>query len=342
MMLYDLDTVSTLAFKVKSPLSIQAERQICNIYDSKDDTIFLKSDIMCSLYRLSFDIFDNVTLTCQDTKQKNILFLEGLENRIYKRCKAFIQKKSKVSAITDAHLLRIKNNKRFVTVYGRQKDECSLSDIRPFGNIQIVFRLDHIWWTSSCYGISYSLLQIKTFEQPLQITCVDNEDEVQKDTRNEECTTKVNQLGKFKKMLTVGIPLQAVIQKMHLEQVDQSLILEFAKGSGQKDHVKHRPPPPPPPLPPPPLKVNQSRVPSLMGSLPFLKDISSGASRLRSVPRVEKEIDETHNSISLRSSLKTPLNKAQQLKPPTLEDILKAKSGLKKPHKLYYHFQLAT
>jgi hypothetical protein len=147
------------------------------------------------------------------------------------------------------------------------------------------------------------------------------------------------ELTKYNKMKQLGIPVEAIEHKMIMEGLKKDCIkywMDF-----QTLRLSHTPlpnkvngqPPLPPPPPPPPVVLPQLKDSSLKvgtNKLPdFLRDIKSNNFSLKK--RGESEITPlTKVNTKLVSKIASKFKDDFGYQPPTLQDILNARSSLKK------------
>jgi hypothetical protein len=126
-------------------------------------------------------------------------------------------------------------------------------------------------------------------------------------------------LDKYNKMKSLGVPLEAIEHKMTMDGLNRDCIkywMDFTKLVS----VQAPPPPPlPPPLPTLLTRVNNGAPKPPIAKLGFLKDIMSNNFALK---RVQKE----HHNVNMTKKLKNRFG----YEPPSLDDIVNARSNLKK------------
>ena len=146
-------------------------------------------------------------------------------------------------------------------------------------------------------------------------------------------------LTKYNKMKQLGIQVEAIEHKMIMEGLKKDCIkywMDF-----QALRLTHTPlpnkgnghPPLPPPPPPPPIVLHQMKGPSFAGGAPklpdFLRDIKSNNFSLKK--RGENDVTPSNKvNTKLVSKIATKFKDDFGYQPPTLQDILNARSSLKK------------
>jgi len=120
-------------------------------------------------------------------------------------------------------------------------------------------------------------------------------------------------LGVYYRMMKMGVPKEAIKQKMQMDGLDMDTISKFAGEIPIRASPSPSPPPPPPPPPPPMF----APIVTLPDPAAFLADIKSGNFQLRKAKAVDTIKTRILKSVDTRLGV------------PTLNDILTAKSKLK-------------
>ena len=208
----------------------------------------------------------------------------------------------------DNELLRTKvsmiKNIPAIEIYNLDREKIDFTDIPINSPVYAYLNIEKIWMNSDSIGLHVQIIQIYKIACDINISDC-NTDDVVDDNTSEYLT--------FFKMLSVGIPRDAIKQKMILAGFDPTVIDRPRKPTPFLSGLTL--PPPPPPMPRPSLLLPHTT------KTPSLTDLLSGKNKLKSVDAsivVKKCI--THH--------KGP-------KPPSLDDIVDGLKNLKKStHKI--------
>jgi hypothetical protein len=277
----------------------------------------------------SYNLFDNdafkldITTTCKKFVEmisninKHILAkLDKYDNTILENrvCIDYL----KYVNNSDEHRIRLKNcSTSNITAFDRDCNTINIRSLQTFDQVVCLFQLQRLIIQKDTYIFSTTLLQVKKLNISLSALPIclikDNEDNLN--------YYKGIDLTKYNKMDSLGIPLVAIHQKMCLDALDKDCISYWT------EHIRTRiskckstslhplPPPPPPPLPPSSFATSLK----LKTFKPdFLKEISSNNIVLRKVGEQVSNKSQENFKHKFKNTV------------PTLGDILKAKSNLKK------------
>jgi hypothetical protein len=360
-MIVDIQDLSTsFKVRVKKPVSISNDtiKNVSNIFGPDNDTLFIRTNNLRVLYKPSLDIYDNITIQVRDESPSKIQIknIKDFEIAVYQKLEKIAQLSKKTgTSYINGDTIKLRNKSQFIHIYGSvSRARSVISDIRPHGTIRALLRVEYIWWHEHCYGIVYSLIQLLLYDKSVNTFAFEDQ-QIPTEIRVSS-DSKMDLIEKYAKMHKLGIPSDAIIQKMRLDQIEDDFISEWqnklntSSNLPSQQHITLRPPPPPPPPPPP---IFHSKCNTATNGLPFLKDISKGTFNLKHICLHSNSQSEKMNVHGL-PFLKDISTRSYQLKPisniskgkmlhgvPTLHDILNAKANLKHPSKLYYNFELA-
>lgn len=277
---------------------------------------------LCTLpYR--YMLYDNkyfqidLFFTLQEFKDIIDKIIDPIHKKIKRRYPLLIKNKNYIDpimTINDTFKLRAKNlNIESIGVYNYNKNKIDIRNIERNDQIKAIIQLERIIIDIDSYYFTFKIIQIKKnqnidFFSP-NINCLIKDDD------NE--IVPVIKYEKFTKMLKLGVPIQGVMQKMQLEgfiEVDIKYFLELQ--NKQKSNM-----PPPPPPPPPPISFSKSLLNKNQEPLAFLANIKNGQFTLKKAIIIDK------NNI-IKDKILKYVDKSKPT-PPSLQDILNAKSSLK-------------
>jgi hypothetical protein len=326
---------------VKKPYQVSHGIYVFDIaYDKKP--LLIQTPICTIPY--SYSIFDNNAFKIDVvTCMKNFICTtdrihQHILNKIRVHDSNLLNNKQAIDYIKDMNdgeaRIRLRNTStKNIMAFDRNSTSIPVSTIQSFDRVICLYQLQRVVVQNDMYMFSTCLCQVKRLNVSLR----------QLDTCMIKTSDNVEKYGdvdltKYNKMKQLGIPIEAIEHKMIMEGLKKDCIkywmdfqtLKLAPSNSQVN-VRGTPLPPPPP-PPPPIPIpssfpTQNGGPSKMQG--FLKDIMSNNFVL-------KKRDD---------SIMTPLSKvntklvgkiASKFKddfgyePPTLQDILNARSSLKK------------
>jgi hypothetical protein len=232
--------------------------------------------------------------------------------------------------------IRLRNTStKNIMAFDRNSTSIPVSTIQSFDRVICLYQLQRVVVQNDMYMFSTCLSQVKRLNVSLR----------QLDTCMIKTSDNVEKYGdvdltKYNKMKQLGIPIEAIEHKMIMEGLKRDCIkywmdFQTLKLAPSNPQAKASGPPLPPPPPPPPPPPSQNRGPSSGSSkMPgFLKDIMSNNFVLKK--RDDSIMTTTHSSSS-KINTKVVGKIASKFKDdfgyeaPTLQDILNARSSLKK------------
>jgi hypothetical protein len=303
-----------------------------------ESPLYLQTGVHLLKFKPSFDVYDYCSVVlCDHKTDEHWKILEDLEVRVIERINKKYHEmccdKTRIPLINqDKRLLRLRNKKSDIQVYDKRMNPISMSSLYPYDKVKVIMRIDHVWITKFTYGVCAYLIQIlnldaisENFDKPLLTPSTDEEN---------HHVMSSDAFERFSKMLKVGIPANAVRQKMTLEGFDESEISRFLcrvpmdqNRVQQTTLMKSTPPPPPPrlPPPPPPPPAPLSSANPMAGVLSAIK---GGLFKLKKAT--------TTNASSNGGSKVVLKGVDTSRRVPSLTEILAAKNKLKKPSALNY------
>lgn len=282
-------------------------------------------------YQAIHDYHNNasISLFSKEDKIYDFEHLSKKEMDVYKRVKLTDTNKSQISSLNMIRRsLRLRNKREHVKCYDEAGADIDIMTIPQYSVLRVMFSMDNIWVTNTCFGISYTLLKVKIYGQYITPSLLRFSDEEQ------PSSLTASQKEMYAKMVRMGIPRDGVRQKMRIEGHDDKSIDIFFTIESTKKSIDNMgqgiplppPIPPPPPFPPPPPPTFKLKNP-MSG---VLESIKNNAFKLKQVP--------VNDGNGLRKSNETRQSSeaSQRQAPPSLHDILSAKGKLKSPNKVYH------
>lgn len=150
-------------------------------------------------------------------------FIKNIEN--YFKSLIFFKKKKFHSSIKPNNyypdLLRISFNKNDTIIFDENKNKLNYNKILPKSFVKLIIQIAYIWINNDKYGIKWNVSQIKLYIniifKPIEYSFIESDDETENSANNEL-------YNKYFKMIKMGIPKIAVINKMKLNGVDPSIL----------------------------------------------------------------------------------------------------------------------
>ena len=201
-------------------------------------------------------------------------WLTDLEQRIGKRIRSYKESKSSESSESSEsrlfsplwkETLRLTVHESALSISNQDGSPVHLVMLQKRTEVKAIIHVQNVWTSATQWGLSLQLLQIQLLQVKLEY--------------------------KYEKMLKLGVPLDAVRQRMRIEGIQDPSCLDGKEG-------KKQPPPPPPPGPPPPppppfvnrvLKINAPSPKPVSRNkswVPSCNDILEGRNRLKSLEKV--------------------------------------------------------
>lgn len=314
--------------KIKKPFGTSTGKLVCNVhYDSKPFILQTPPGHM----PYSYSLYDNQRLQIDiDIQQPK--FIEIMNNI----CAHLVSKLNRFDAtlINGKQIVTpVKHTKNCIRLHCSHVSQCRIFDsnrnhspitsLRAYDKIVSIFSIDRIVIDASIVLLHTQVHQIKTLDYSIH------------DVFHFEATV-------YDKMLKLGVSLDAVKHKMKLDGICDSIIETYApqpKASNVTVNTPRQTPlPPPPPPPPPPQLPPQRQNPKSPHTIQrhqttnmqaLFKDISNKNFQLRKVDTQSAPQSQVVSSNSSTNKSWLPSG----YKVPSLQDILKTKSSLKKVNK---------
>lgn len=292
---------------IKKPYEVSKDIHIYDITYAKKP-LLIQTPICTIPY--SYSLFDNNTFKI-DIQLSTKEFLDTIAsihqyvlNKIECYRKEHLQNKSFIDytkEINNEYRLRLRNsNISNIDVFDASNNVINVSALQTYDKVICLYQLQRVIVQKDLYMFGTCLCQIKRLS-------------IGMNNIQRNCLIMNDTYATYNKMKQLGIPNAAIEQKMIMDGLNQSDIKEWYKNQPPITLVPLLPPPPPPPPPPKILSVQQMN--KSITKTAFLKDIQSNNFTLRKV---------VHNNIGKKENTK------YGYEAPSLQDILKARSNLKK------------
>lgn len=319
------DEIVSTDVRIKKPFRIDTKHVFSIKYGKENSSLVVQFDNVHMCYKPTVDIYENISILVQ-LGQESTSCMEGLEQHVYNKIqgtkhKALIASRSLVCNLKpDKCLMRSRNHVDNIACYDKKGGSIKHTVLDSGHAICLIILVDSMWASAECYGYNYKVVQIKSMEDQI-VPCFE---------------MFHNPLERYERMLRMGVPPAAVMQKMVLESVAEDVRESFAKAHS-KPHAAPpppppgRPPPPPPPMgipPPPPAPMAVARGGS--GRPEFLNNIEMGTFKLKKIDKESQELDK-------RAKILKNVN-TDVFAPPTLDAILNMRSRLKCLDKVYHSY----
>jgi hypothetical protein len=334
------DNLSLDKIRVVKPFNFE-NKYFFNIFYDKNHPLLIQTPLCNLPYR--YMLYDNKYFQIDiffETIEFKILvekIITHIKEKIItnkKYSKLFKDKKyidSIMSLPNNMFKLRAKNSDvDSINVYNFNRTKIDIRNVERNDQIKAIIQIEKFIIDKDSYTFLFKIMQIKkhcvidTYSS--NVKCLFIEDDSPQPIQ--EVQVEPNEYGRFLKMLKMGVPMIGVVQKMQLEGYDESDINEFSQMQNNSKVLSKSPCLPSPPPPPPPPRISslgtkKDTQTSQQPTFAFLNDIKNGQFTLKKACIVEKD---------KRDALKEKLMKfVDKLKPapPSLEEILNAKSRLK-------------
>lgn len=336
-----LSDLSTCKPKIRmlKPAVFSEHHQVIKLLSIEKQPVLFQTDACHVLYCPSYDVYGNVKVCIASTKDQDCFTeMRALELTIAKAAK--VANKAFIPSVSDdGRIWRLRNKADGLYLFDMNgnaiPDKAILSSLTVPFKVRALVRMDSVWISKFCYGVTFALQQLQILEHHYDVSTLLMDSPIDSVTPNLPPET----VDRFRKMLKVGVPAPAVKEKMRLEGHSNSIIDSFF---GTSSHVTTnippnvppapRPPPPPPHLPP--ISITNglaaqrglAKVCCAMGAV--LDAIKVGGIKLKTVTA----------TTGTREDIKKDVLKAVDItkRVPTLDEILSARGTLKRVEKMYY------
>ena len=197
-------------------------------------------------------------------------WIQSLEDRIEKKIRRYISPDCLKFSPLWKNTLRVTTHESAFQFSNQDGSPVHLVRFQKGSEVKVIVHVEHVWATQQRWGISIKLLCVQLLQVKLNIN--------------------------YEKMLRLGVPVDAVKQRMKIEGIQDPRCLDIGKVA-----VAPPPPPGPPPPPPPPMVARTIKFPVMSGLpglpvplkkekpkawVPSCNDILEGRSRLKSLDKV--------------------------------------------------------
>lgn len=313
--------------RVIVPYNINGKSYFDIFYDGKHP-LLIQTPLCTLSYKFSIydDKYFKVDLALEDNEKVRSEFTEMINyiqdlvlSKVRKKYNYLFDGKECVYGITSGKCKLVNTNVDTVKAFNIDNKCIDIRNVQPKDQVRALFQIDKLVVSEQSYSFTFRVMQLKKYSKVdlFNVGCL-----FQDIGGGNSCVQGGDdeKFDKFRKMMKMGVPLQAVQHKMKMEGFTESEIAQFG--------MVKRPPPPPPP--PPPLfsfhgnngnagGLNENKT----GGLPFLGDISKGNFQLKSVVENQKSESERIKQKIMKFVDKTKFA-------PSLQDILDAKASLGK------------
>lgn len=180
--------------------------------------------------------------TPQDKHQKLDLFtkmIRNIENHfkkmyIFRKCTF---KSSVKINVNFPDVLRVSCDLQNTLIFNEQKQIISKQFLKEKSFIMCILHIPYVWKTNTIYGVKWMISQIKVYTdmiyKPIEYSFIDSDTDV--DYENDP------NYQKYFKMLKIGLPKEAVIHKMNLDNVDPSILTTEKKKEVKPKNININP-----------------------------------------------------------------------------------------------------
>lgn len=329
-----------------SLISVKKPYQVCYgiyVFDiTYDKQPLLIQTPICTI-PYSYSIFDNNSFKIDvNTNMKSfVTTIDKIHTHILNKIRCYDESMFKdkqlvdyVKEVSDDEArIRLRNTStQNIMAFDRSSVLMPVSTIQSFDKVICLYQLQRVVVQNELYMFGTCLCQIKRLNVGLKPSITTSC--LIQTTDNMDKYGSID-LSKYNKMKQLGIPVEAIEHKMTMDGLKrdcikywidfQTLRLPNKVMDGGEQAPKPPPlPPPPPPVQRCPLTTNTNTNTNMKPKAPdFLKDIMSNNFRL-------KKAIINSNDNKLVGKLATKFKDDYGYEPPTLQDILNARSSLRK------------
>lgn len=210
----NIDELDTKSLRIKKPYSLY-KKQIFEIYYGEQNNILLIQTPECILK--GYQIFQDTGQITFDTSFNNNIFIDALSKvitRIQERLSKRLSNTKFINPLQN-QLLRLKSkNTTDIKFFDSNNNIIDITKLKRDDKLHTIFHIRDIIVYESICTLNFILHQVKKIE--IVTPCLFNvpPPEARADTSGLPPGTD----EKYKKMLAMGIPLQAVLHKMKMEK----------------------------------------------------------------------------------------------------------------------------
>ena len=212
-----------------------------------------------------------------------------------------------------------KNQDMYINIYNSYNQSVNEDYIVEQSECYALLHLKNIWINENKYGLNWEIVQLKVYPPIYKLEqCFIYDSNIKKELYIQYKDDPIYK--KFFKMKRIGVPIQNIQLEIKKENLDENVILKDeneyinsdSKGKGKGGGKGKLPPPPPPP---PPSSTNIDSINKTVNLMDVLKDINT-------IKLKKAEIQD-----------KPTINNNQDLRVPSLQDIVSGLKNLKKTKK---------
>ena len=215
--------------------------------------------------------------------------------------------------------MQSKNQDMYINIYNSYNQSVNEDYIVEQSECYALLHLKNIWINENKYGLNWEIVQLKVYPPIYKLEqCFIYDSNIKKELYIQYKDDPIYK--KFFKMKRIGVPIQNIQLEIKKENLDENVILKDeneyinsdSKGKGKGGGKGKLPPPPPPP---PPSSTNIDSINKTVNLMDVLKDINT-------IKLKKAEIQD-----------KPTINNNQDLRVPSLQDIVSGLKNLKKTKK---------
>lgn len=326
--IYKLVDSNECSLVIKKPFNI-GDKMLFKIKSNSGSSVFFQTNVHHIAYKPVTDIYGNISIHFNKYSEGEFDKLASINRRLLQTISKskygrIVADKTYIDVFKDS-ILRLKGDLESIDVYDNQSKTVDIKYLKSNQLVRCIFQLESFWITKHFYGFNCRPIQLQikdtivigyAFSHPINHVYEDEYTQT------------------YRKMLKLGIPFDAVKQKMSIDGHPPQKVLfytELLLGKKEKGVTVtqacagsgHIPLPPPRP-PPPPMVMGVS---SIMSGLSAAKNavidaIKAGNFALKKVVVDEKDEEQKRKNKILKNVDRTRFA-------PSLQDILNAKHRLK-------------
>jgi hypothetical protein len=310
----NIDNIDLFKIKIKKPTNL-GNKKVFKIYykfqnEYETEFVIQTPDLIIPYGKLQSQDKDEIVFDCCNDQfiDKLLDIRDYIVKKIYSSDNSILNNKIEIRKVLQKEygkVLRLKiSNAENICIFDQNSMQLTPEALHKDRKIQLILNIKWFWISKEFYGIEYSVIQIKVYMPPT------NNMFSSEVIKNEELNEELYQ--KYRKMLKLKIPLGAVKSKMLLDGLSNDEILEFEESVNNKSKQE-----------PEIAQPIKAVLPS--NPLSFLNEIAKGGFKLRTVNKEDLEEKKKRDIMNKLSKFVDTSRKV-----PTLDDIISAKSRLKK------------
>jgi hypothetical protein len=315
--------IDVTQIKIKVPYEFN-NKKIFNVYYNEDDPLLIETPDCYLPY--NYNLYDNRYFQMDLVILNNDAEFTACLDHIISYIHSKIANKYDVSKTCELYhgknKIKLKNNNfDTIRVFNNNRELIDIKNLSKDDRVKCIIQLDKVFINNKMKSdsINFKIFQIKKIDKSIDVF---------KCPSLFDLSSSID-LSKYDKMLSIGIPLEAVKHKMKLDGINSSDITNYKN---------NKPPPPPfglPPPPPPPFGLPPPPPPFGLPPPPFGLTVAHTKPSACIATNKPPTIDEL---LKAKGSLKNgiikldikPNKPKSPFEPPSLSDILSARNNLKK------------